>query len=83
MNLPRLGHAIIINNIRTEVTGSARDVQALQRAYETVGFDVQIHTDCTHMVCIYMILPLNEIIFFRIFYSAVTYLHLHLRPSTT
>lgn len=50
MDLPRLGHAIIINNIRAEVVGSASDVLALQRAYETVGFDVQIHTDCSSKV---------------------------------
>ena len=49
MDLPRLGHAIIIN-IRAEVAGSASDVLALQRAYETVGFDVQIHTDCSSKV---------------------------------
>ena len=50
MDLPRLGHAIIINNIQAEVAGSARDVLSLQRAYETVGFDVQVHTDCTSKV---------------------------------
>ena len=38
MDLPRLGHAIIVNNIQGEVAGSASDVHALQRAYETVGF---------------------------------------------
>ena len=42
-----MGDAIIINNIRAEVAGSASDVQALHRAYETVGFDVQVHSDCS------------------------------------
>ena len=46
MNLPRLGHAVIINNIASEMTGSLRDVEALKAAYETVGFDVQVHNDC-------------------------------------
>ena len=50
MDLPQLGHAIIINNIRAEVAGSASDVHALQRAYETVGFDVQVHIDCSSKV---------------------------------
>ena len=50
MNLPRLGHAIIINNILAEVAGSASDVQALQRTYETVGFDVQVNTNCSNKV---------------------------------
>ena len=50
MDLPRLGHAIIVNNIQGEVAGSASDVHALQRAYETVGFDVQVHTDCSSKV---------------------------------
>ena len=47
MDLPRLGHAIIVNNIQA---GSASDVHALQRTYETVGFDVQVHSDCTAKV---------------------------------
>ena len=50
MDLPRLGHAIIVNNIQAEIAGSASDVLALQRTYETVGFDVQVHTDCSYKV---------------------------------
>ena len=30
--------------------GSKADVTALKAAYETVGFDVQIHTDCNAQV---------------------------------
>ena len=46
MNLRRLGHAIIVNNVASEMPGSLRDVEALEGAYETVGFDVQVHNDC-------------------------------------
>ena len=50
MDLPQLGHAIIVNNLQAEVAASASDVQALQRAYQTVGFDVQVHNDCSNKV---------------------------------
>ena len=50
MTLPRLGHAIIVNNIASEMPGSIRDVQALKEAYGTVGFDVQVHNDCDAQV---------------------------------
>ena len=47
MHLRLLGHAVIVNNVATEMPGSMHDVRALQRAYETVGFQVHVHTDCT------------------------------------
>ena len=50
MDLPRLGHAIIVNNISKEEPGSNADVAALKEAYETVGFDVQVHNNCTGRV---------------------------------
>ena len=50
MNLPRLGHAVIINNIASEMPGSKEDVKALKDAYETVGFEVQVHENCSVIV---------------------------------
>ena len=50
MNLPKLGHAVIINNIASEMPGSKEDVKALKDAYETVGFEVQVHENCTAQV---------------------------------
>ena len=63
MNLPRLGHAIIVNNIASEMPGSLRDVDALKEAYETVGFDVQVHNDCGEKVlygCLKVIVESDE-----------------------
>ena len=50
MNLPKLGHAVIINNIASEMPGSKVDLEALKEAYVTIGFNVQIHSDCTAQV---------------------------------
>ena len=50
MNLPKLGHAVIINNIASEMPGSNEDVKALKESYETVGFDVQVHENLTEQV---------------------------------
>ena len=50
MTLRRLGHAVILNNIASELPGSRLDVEALKNAYETVGFDVQVHEDCSAQV---------------------------------
>ena len=44
MTLSRLGHAVIVNNIASELPGSKLDVEALKDAYEIVGFDVPVHT---------------------------------------
>ena len=52
MDLPKLGHAVIINNIAHEMPGSKVDVEALKEAYQTVGFEVQIHENCTAQVSI-------------------------------
>ena len=52
MNLPKLGHAVIVNNIAHEMPGSKVDVEALKEAYQTVGFQVQIHENCTAQVSI-------------------------------
>ena len=50
MNLPKLGHAVIINNIASEMPGSKEDVKVLKEAYQTVGFDVQVHANLTEQV---------------------------------
>ena len=52
MNLPDLGHAVIINNIASEIPGSNEDVKALKQSCQTVGFEVQVHENCTAQVCI-------------------------------
>ena len=43
-------HAIIINNIASSCPESIKDVEALSKAYQTVGFDVQVHNDCAESV---------------------------------
>ena len=55
MNLPNLGHAVIINNVVGEMPESMEDVQALKTTYEKVGFTVQVHTNCSAQVtvCVY------------------------------
>ena len=46
MTLPQLGHAVIVNNVHSEMPGSQRDVEALEAAYEAAGFTVHTHRDC-------------------------------------
>ena len=55
MNLPRLGHAIIINNVSSSIPESETDVQKLKEAYETVGFDVYVYRNCTVQVTIFLL----------------------------
>ena len=50
MDLPKLGHAVIINNIASEMHGSNEDVKALKESYQTVGFEVQVHENCSVQV---------------------------------
>ena len=50
MNLPRLGFAVIVNNVASEMVGSRKDVASLKAAYETIGFDVHIYEDCSAQV---------------------------------
>ena len=52
MNLPKLGHAVIVNNVAKEMHGSMNDVKALEAAFKTVGFDVEVHTDMSKTVSI-------------------------------
>ena len=55
MDLPRVGHAIIVNNVEAEFPGSVADVAALRTAFQAVGFDVHIYTNCSSQVCIYTV----------------------------
>ena len=49
---PRLGNAIFINNIATEMPGSQVDIKALQAACKCVGFDVYSYEDCNTKVSV-------------------------------
>ena len=51
MPLSKLGHAVIINNVASEMPGSNEDVKVLKEAYQIVGFEVQVHEKlyCTGM----------------------------------
>ena len=46
MTEPHLGQAVIVNNIHSEMPGSAIDVEALVETLEKVGFEVTVHNDC-------------------------------------
>ena len=50
MDHPKLGHAVIINNVHSEIPGSQVDVGLLTECYKTVGFNVQVHEDCDTQV---------------------------------
>ena len=50
MPLSKLGHAVIINNVSSEMPGSKEDVKALAAGYQTIGFEVQVHENCTAQV---------------------------------
>ena len=50
MSLPKMGHALIIDNVVSEKLGSKKDSEALKRTYETLGFDVHVHTGCNDLV---------------------------------
>ena len=51
MDKPKLGRAIIINNVQREMPGSEKDVKALQAVYKMIGFDVEVHNNCSSQVC--------------------------------
>ena len=50
MNLPKLGHAVIVNNVSKEIPGSNTDVAALKTAFDMVGFEVHVHSNCNSQV---------------------------------
>ena len=45
-----MGHALVINNVAEEMPGSQFDVEALISAYQKVGFEVHVHSNCTDSV---------------------------------
>ena len=51
MNLSKLGHAVIVNNVAKEMPGSMNDVKALEAAFRMVGFQVEAHTNMSKVVC--------------------------------
>ena len=50
MDMPRLGHAVIVNNVATEFPGSMADVEALHNVYHQMGLEVRVHKDCDQNV---------------------------------
>ena len=52
MKKPRLGLAMIVNNVERESPGSVADVKALESAYNKISFDVRIFNNCTKQVII-------------------------------
>ena len=50
MDMPRLGHAVIVNNVATEFPGSMADVEALHNVYHQMGLEVQVYKDCDQNV---------------------------------
>ena len=50
MDLPNMGHAVIVNNVLGEMPGSMEDVQALKETYESIGYKVQVHTNLNTQV---------------------------------
>ena len=46
MDLDCLGNVIIINNVADLMPGSEKDVVSLKDAFETVGFDVLLYSNC-------------------------------------
>lgn len=50
MDLPDLGYAVIINNLRSQVPETSKDVEALSSALEVVGLNVKCYDDCNVQV---------------------------------
>ena len=50
MNKPNIGHAVIINNLWSEQKSTQNDVKAMSDAFTQIGFQVQIHKDCSSWV---------------------------------
>ncbi len=51
MTLPKLGHAIIVNNVERDFPGSTLDVDAMTRAFEEMGLEVDDYPLCNQKVC--------------------------------
>ena len=56
MKKPRLGLAMIVNNVERESPGSTPDVMALESAYNKIGFDVRIFNNCSKQVINHLVL---------------------------
>ena len=53
MSLPRLGNAVIINNISSSMPGSEIDVRALKESFQNVGFEVHVCRDSNDKVTVH------------------------------
>ena len=62
MDHSKLGHAVIINNVHSEIPGSRIDVDLLVECYKTVGFNVQVHKDCDTQVPFQVYLKMFHVI---------------------
>ena len=68
MDRPKLGKAYIINNVAREFPGSMVDVKELQVTYETMGFEVLTHLDCSNRV--------TQFVYFPFIYLLTVHMHL-------
>lgn len=50
MHLPKLGHAVIVNNLCNEFPGTRVDAVNLQNTFIAMGFHVHMYYYCTKMV---------------------------------
>ena len=50
MTYPYLGHAIIIDNLATELPETVADVENLKSTLELIGFKVKIYKDLNFQV---------------------------------
>ncbi len=54
----KLGHAVIINNVASDIPGSKMDVDKLRNVFEKMHFIVHVFEDCSDNVSIYQSLRL-------------------------
>ncbi len=47
---PKMGIAVIVNNVHSEKPGSQHDVKVLEQFYSMIGFKVHVYKDCTDKV---------------------------------
>ncbi len=50
MTAKKMGQAVIINNVASEYPGTRVDAEALEEAFETIGFSVGVYSDCHKQV---------------------------------
>ena len=46
MDLPSLGHAVVVNNLAAELPHTSADVQTFAKVLESMGFIAQVCEDC-------------------------------------